>query len=553
MILGQTRFRHDGPVHQLAILPDDRVLTASAYLEVRLWSLEGRALGRPLRLGNPRPGTMHHYSLSQERPWIAAGDVSQPGLWNVESHELLLALPDILTVRLSPDSRWLAHAHTDGLTLWDVERRQPLWFEECRPDVNVAPCFSPDSSEIVVPRRDGNWLRIHVRSRERSELPRPKVWVETALTADGQLLAPESDGALYVNGRAIAAHRNACCAVAVDGSRCFTAGWDGRVVEWDTATWEPVRERRHPEVRCVAVRGDLVAVGGERHDVSLYRGDEVLLGPTGTGAVTTLVQGPQLISGGTDALVRCWGDGRILEATGPVIALALSPDGRWLAAGAQRGLRVWDLRTGGNVALQPAGDVVGRWERGLGTSENHSVVRREGDLGFSADSRQLTALLVYDDIATWDLETGKLVSKEEVAGLYYSCASAVADGRALFGEIGVVVWPDNVELSIGRARVLRVCGDRAACACIQGELMVWTLPDQHVRQVGEEKDVVDLALLPDGRLLTANTEGRFRIWPDGPTWEHPTRANCLVVSDDGLTFSCGNADGTVWKDVPIPT
>lgn len=553
MILGETRFRHDGGVDAISILPDERLLTASGGLQVRLWSPDGRALGRPLRLTNPHLGTIHRYSLAQCRPWIAANDERHPGLWDVETHELLLPLPDIFTVRLSPDSRWLAHAHTDGLTLWDVERRQPLWFEELRPDVNVPPCFSPDSSVVVVPRREGSWLRINVRTRECSELSRPKVWVETALTADGQLLTPESDGALYVNGRAVPAHQNACCAVAVAEGRAFTAGWDGRVVEWNTSTWQPVRERRHPEVRCVAARGDLLAAGGDRHDVSLYRGDEVLMRPTGTGAVTTLVQGEQLISGGSDALVRCWGDGRVFEATGAVKALALSPDGRWLAAGAERGLRVWDLRTGGNVELQPAGHAIGRWERGLGTSQSHGVVRRKGDLGFSADSRRLTALLVYDDLAVWDLETGRLVESHELKDVYYSSASAIADDRMLCGEIRVNVWPDGVQLPFGRSCAMSLRGDRAACANFQGEVRVWTWPDHDVRLIGKEEALmVDLALLPDGRVLTANVDGGFRIWPDGPQWEHPTRANCLVVSDDGLTFSCGNADGTVCKDVPIP-
>jgi len=552
-VLGESRFRHDHGVEHLTLLPD-ALLTASGGLEVRLWSLDGQPLGKRLRLTNPGSGVSHKYSLSSVHPWIAAADARQPGLWDVSTHELLLPLPDIITVRISPDSRWLAHAHKGGLTLWDLECREPLWREELHPDVNVAPVFTADSEVVIVPTGP-NWLRIHIRSRERSEFPYPRVWVETACTRAGELVAPESSGEIFVDGRALQAHTQPACAVAVDGDRVVTAGWDGRVLEWDR-NWQVIREFRHPGARCVALRGDLLAVGGERHDVSLFRQGEPVFTPSGGWAVTALVYRDQVISAGEDALIRCWGDGRVLEATGPVISMAMSPDGRWLAAGSGRGLRVWDLAAGTNVELQPAGDSIGRWERGIGTSSALGVTRRQGDLGFSADSRRLTALLIYDKVATWSLEDGRLLELSTNDDLYYASATAVTpDGHLVAGEIHLKVWPEEVR--VGRysaACALNVLGDRVAGATRKGEILTWTLPNRDLRKLGREEGlgVRALLLLPDGRVLTSSADGRLRLWPGGPEWEPRSRVTCLALSPDGTHYACGHADGTVWTEIPVP-
>lgn len=265
-----------------------------------------------------------------------------------------------------------------------------------------------------------------------------------------------------------------------------------------------------PDARCVALRGDLLAEGG--HDVSLYRNGECVFAPGGGGAVRALVYRDQVISGGDDGLIRFWGDGRVLEATGPVIAMAVSPDGRWLVAGSERGLRLWDLRTGTNVGLEPAGASNGTWERGIGTSEAIGVVRRAGDLGFSADSQRLTAILIlrhllrdYDTVATWNLEDGRRVGLQVSQEVYYSAATAITeDGRLLTGEMRLMDWPDDIRCGVRRVRALDVRGVRAACATFEGEIMTWTLPDRDLRQVGHDGNVVALLLLPDGRVLTSS-------------------------------------------------
>src|SRR5207249_4947021 len=94
----------------------------------------------------------------------------------------------------------------------------------------------------------------------------------------------------------------------------------------------------HPDVRRVALRGDVVASAGLHGDVRLWRGAERISrgseGHTGAATAVTFLPDGRLVSGGEDGLVKIWdlGSGRVvamLGASSSVISLALSGDGRW--------------------------------------------------------------------------------------------------------------------------------------------------------------------------------------------------------------------------------
>ncbi len=137
---------------------------------------------------------------------------------------------------------------------------------------------------------------------------------------------------------------------------------------------------------------------------------EPLRAPTaGTGRLSTHEDAtgprPYLISGGSDGLVKLWEVARGHEvatiqahSTGPVLALALSPDGQPLATGScDQTVKLWDLATGHERATL-------RGHTGL----VHAVAFAPGGQLLASGSGDRT-------IKLWNLTTGK--EQETLGGI----------------------------------------------------------------------------------------------------------------------------------------
>jgi WD40 repeat protein len=258
-------------------------------------------------------------------------------------------------------------------------------------------------------------------------------------------------------------------------------------------------------------------------------------------AVAWFADGTKLASGGTDGLICIWDarTGRQLRALeghqGPIAGLAISPDGRWLAAataGEKRNLfgttregdvKVWDTRT-----WRVLHTLVG-W---------HSVA-------FSPDSKRLAATTAEGGIRVHDVATGQ--ERHRLSGhrllpgpVAFSpdgtkLVSGAADLKAITGEHWLSTAPIRVrgelklwDLGTGkdvtpswpapaggvRRALFLPDGRRVASLALDGTLEVWdTEEGKRLHQLrGHEMRTEGLALLPDGKVLTTGLDARAVVW-----------------------------------------
>jgi WD40 repeat protein len=201
--------------------------------------------------------------------------------------------------------------------------------------------------------------------------------------------------------------------------------------------------------------------------------------------------GRQLVSAGVDKVIRIWDwqtgktvrtiRGQVgLGNEGRILAMALSPDGRWLAAGGLlpgtraeiAAIRLYDFNKGKLLALL----------------KGHTDVVK--GLAFSLDSKRLISGGASDKTAiVWDVESHQLVQRLQGHKDQVYAVAFTADGaRAVTGGY------DNTP-------------------------KLWSVKDgkELGTLTGHKDKVLSLAVSPrDGTLATGSTDGEIRLW-DGNT------------------------------------
>jgi len=285
-------------------------------------------------------------------------------------------------------------------------------------------------------------------------------WVqEVAPFADGRLLASAAaDGVVklwdlttFGELRTIIAHRVAAEAVAVspDGKLIASGADDGRLRIYDAAngrevyTFEPVQGA----IRAVAFSPDgaLVAASGDDMKVRLW--DVRVWTLTGTArepfvrpvrtfdhkapvwSVAFAPHGKLMVTGSEDGTTRVWdtssngNEVRGLRGIGPARGVAVSSDGRLVAAGTERIIGVWSLESGVEV---------GTIEPGVATSA----------VAFAPGGRILAAAQDRH-ITLYEAETGRVVRTLQGHTAAILSLAFTPDGKLLVsgGKDGtVMVW-----------------------------------------------------------------------------------------------------------------
>jgi WD40 repeat protein/transcriptional regulator with XRE-family HTH domain len=305
------------------------------------------------------------------------------------------------------------------------------------------------------------------------------------------------------------------------------AGGDSVVWLWDVRTGQ---EPRHfaplaGTVNDLAFSPDglMIALGYDGGSISIesVTGRRELQRLTGhSGAVNGVVFAPDgrsIITGSSDQTVRIWDvqtgrQIRTISAPQPIVALALSPDGRIIATGdgvvGKNSIRLWDAQTG--TAIR--------------TMAGHSDSIRH--LDFSPDGVRLLSASTDTTARIWDVATGlEILSIAEPDGV--QGAAFAPDGRTFItaGNDKIIRLRDsatgrelqrlNTHTDIVYGVAFAPNGQLVASASKDGTVRLWNI---HVRPglpqlVGHPDPIAGAALTSDGKtLVTVGTGLTLRVW-----------------------------------------
>jgi WD40 repeat protein len=322
-----------------------------------------------------------------------------------------------------------------------------------------------------------------------------------------------------------------------DGSRILSASLNGAVRFWDAATGAPGRSFRSQ---------------------------------AGVTAVALSTDGKRLALGGPDKVVRLWDadSGKELRTfeghAGPILSVAISPDGARLASVARfaaaqatsRTVRLWDAATG-----KEAVEVQGR-------------AGMDRAVAFSPDGRHLAATGLDHLVRICATQTGRLMEGGTLSG-HRHVVKAVAysrDGKLLatagYDQL-VKVWDAQTHRElftlVGHlAQVYSVAfrpdGLRLASADVRGVVQVWdaTGGQDALTAVFPDGDRLcsGVAFRADGEQVATLCGGAIRLWDVAnrrpvpaprPGWGPGAKpaAGALALSPDGRYAAAADRGGTI--------
>jgi eukaryotic-like serine/threonine-protein kinase len=409
---------HTDPVRALELSPDGGMLASVGSFDglVRIWDIDaGTSVTK-----KADPSAM---TFSPDARRLAMAITSKLAILDLRSDEridLIGHSDEITSIAFSPDGERVATSDFDRtVRVWDISRPRSLAIAAAEPGQVPRFAISPDGRAIAIAGLHGG-VRIGEVASGRLEsdlaIPAEHAVLAVSFGANGDtLLAAEGDGAVraYLADPPRPADPRILCKLGITPDLDLTFSADGRFF----AASGPYA----PEASLCDLSTGLVTK----------------LGARGEGLVRYLafsLDGSRLATAGRDQSIRIWSTATASVTStlrgqeAPISSLAFSPDGRSIASGDVRDVRMWDLTSGTSVILR---------------GHNYLVT----SLAFSRDGAALASSADDWTVRYWDLETKE--TRPLVGHLRQNVARAVFAGstRTIVsaGDDGTVrVWRDDL-------------------------------------------------------------------------------------------------------------
>lgn len=544
-------FRSDGKT--LISLNQDRTVTR--------WDVaSGRQIGSFSAGG--LTGTAWFTRITRDAHWVIS-DVRDKNtqaqfieLWDATTGKRVFSCPagagDYNNPTLSPDGRWMAsndqHA---AVRMWDVAKGVMIYslYGDPRKQSNMALgfAFSPDGKILAVGNSERETLQFLEVDTGRMIRSVDGTFTENLrFNSDGSRIAAIRGSEITIlnpatgetlqflrgNTRAISS-----LAISRDGRLLAAGGEDNQTRVWDLVMGREIRRVGGPLTRydlgatAVAFSPDGLWVAtnlNEANDegflvnragiweVSTGRVVHKLEGfGNGVTSIAFSPDGSLIAAGDYIGRAQIWEThswnvlgslkgGSIREGQlWPASSLAFSPDGRWLALSAERGVALWNATTR-------------QWSRSI---EEAGYVQA---LAFSPDSKLLATVNLHSHhIEVWDLEAA-------------TCVLSIPEQPA---EIGSLKFSAD--------------GSRLAAPGLDHTIHAWdAVSGRHLTTLsGHSGEVKAVAFTQDGRwLVSASIDGSVRLW-DLSAGSATVLLATISGSDDWVTVTTdglfdGSTDGT---------
>ena len=603
----RTTFRgHSGPLSAVAFSPDGKLLAASGQVLVR--GDEGRlesGKGSAIRVWDVTTGreraTLEHawwdvpsLTFSPDGARLAAiGGDSNARIWDVDTGRLRtdFSMPmPVSRMAISGDLKTLAVSsgvQDRPVVLVDIAARKVVKTLAGAEGPIGCLAFSPDGTKLAA--------GIGARSEGRLLTGHPPV----DLPADLRIWDLSQD---EPNAGKVIGHLKEpfpVVAFSPDGHRLVAGGGDNMMLKtWDVATGEE-RSRLNPsnrQVRAVAFSpdGESLAIGGIDSSIAIHEADtgheRSRLSGRSALALVFLPGDRTLAAGLDDGTIALWNveAGRVRKAFqgpgSPITAMAVSPDGKWLAAGSRwRGnLGIWPLDTdegpGGpspgltgsittltfspdskTLAVADDDGTVELLRRPLFVSTKPRLKAHSGrvrGLAYSSDGKSLASVGEDGAIRVWDPAEGRermslpgrvarqvrssgLEVIERDGEIAYASRNEVKDRP--IPNLSVAFQPDDKTLVVAYEDFVQPAGI-AFYDLATGRQREDRKPPRE--DAGIWGDLAGVVLTPDGKTLAAGGYGTVSLW-DVASWTRKTHfrtggwppIRAMAVSHDGATLA----------------
>ena len=511
--------------------------------------------------GTPAPAGQAHLELTAIEPMIdrsvRAVNGHGDGIWGI---------------RHTPDGSRVVSASDDSIALWDPVDGALI----ARIRVDGAP-----ATAFAMSRQGDRLLTGHFDGSVR-------VWS----LADGELLSTLGRHQHRVVSVAFSPDGSSCASLARDAAvQIMPSDGEGKPRLLEIVPFTPSPERFTSELT-YSPDGTALAATTGGNGIRIWRvaDGSILHDLEGhEGAIEFVEYAPDgvtLITAGRDATIRVWnattgagvavidggwnlggaGQGSGNPFAGIDIAqflmapqIAISPDGRFVAASFNQGIAVYGTADGRRILdLSQNASADAGTTMGLPISSYNTI-------SFSPDGRLLAFADVDQTVRVWNLPESKLVSSKVGHGEYINAIAFSPDGTTLVsGDFGGTVrWWDGADND--RAIVLRSRSDPfttvrwspdgrvVAAASADGMITLWDADT--LEPIGELKAtgsyVTAIAFSPDGHALaSASNDGKARIWDlstgtlDRTLAGHWLPVTAIAYSPDGRRLMTGGMDAT---------